>query len=146
MYHGGIKEMALKFAKNSNRSNFYRVLGPRIARFRQDKGLSGQQVAGMLGVSEEVYLGLEAGDLKMPQEVMFKLQRILEISHFEMISGKSESAIEATVGQVSEDIETLSIYKQMSNRKREALKPKVREIIARSVPVDGANDAEAELL
>jgi transcriptional regulator with XRE-family HTH domain len=139
-------EKLLKFAKNSNKSNFYRVLGPRVARFRQDKGLSPAFVAQSLGITEEIYNGLERGDLKMPQEALFKLERLLEVSHFEMIAGRSESEVQATAMQVSEDIETLAMYQQMSNRKREAWKPKVREIIARSAPLDGARELEAELL
>jgi len=141
-----MKEKPLKFVKNPNKSNFYRVLGPRIARLRQSRGLVAAEVAKTLGITEETYNSLETGDLKMPQEILFKIEKLLKVSHFEMIAGRSESEIEATVDQVCEDIETLAMYQQMSKRKREALKPKVREIIARSATAENAAKLEAELL
>ncbi|BBB91795.1 MAG TPA: helix-turn-helix transcriptional regulator [Methylomusa anaerophila] len=72
-------------------TDIYIQFGKRLANVRQDKGLSQNEFAKVLGIPQSTYAGYEVGKRKIPLELIERVANALEVSSTFLIAGKDVS-------------------------------------------------------
>jgi len=71
---------------------FYQALGQRIAQFRKARGLTQQQLAEVLGISQQTMAHYEVGRLRIAVALLPALTKTLEITVEELLEAAPKAA------------------------------------------------------
>jgi transcriptional regulator with XRE-family HTH domain len=74
-----------------NDKRFYQALGQRIAQFRKARNLTQQQLAEVLGISQQTIAHYEVGRLRIAVALLPALTKALDVSIEELLARVSES-------------------------------------------------------
>jgi transcriptional regulator with XRE-family HTH domain len=105
-------------------------LGARVTRLRKERGITQQELAQRLGVSQPIISKYESGELRLHGELIIKLTELLDVSADELLG--LESREPARLPKDRRLVRRLHAIDRLSKRDREALSRTIDAFLAKA--------------
>lgn len=86
---------------------FYKVLGERVSNLRKEQELTQVQMAGLLGISQQMMAAYELGTRKIPAAMMPKLAKLFGVSLADLFGEKDKPAKRGPASVLNRQVEQI---------------------------------------
>lgn len=132
---GTITHMAIK------NEAFFKALGERIATARKERGLTQQQLADKLGVSQQTLAHYEVGRVGVGAPMLPRLSEILDLSFDEILVGEPTPRIPGKRGPASRLEQQIDAIHRLPKASQKAVSQVLEAMIAQHAGGMGSSQA-----
>jgi transcriptional regulator with XRE-family HTH domain len=124
-------QLSLQFvgAMTQDEKKFFRELGARVAELRKEQGITQQQLADLLDVSQQSVAAYEVGRLRIAVSMLPRLARVLGVSVEALIGETVKPARRGPTPKLQQQMERIS---QLPKTKQRFVMEVLESILART--------------